>query len=257
MDKIFDLYEGESWLEPSDSRSADLCIRQLCSLLALDELVCCGEIFYQQATSDVFKELTREQAIQAHKWHRPFIWGMRMFQVMHNSRNDSSREQLLSTTIDDIVAAALENGIDITDTAKLTEFTEHYASANRNLDKAQRTANSLMEPTEVELLEMKTDETHALPEFLEMKTDTCFDGTSAEAGQEFSEHLDNDLDNGDVAGMIQDGVAQQDVLQQQFTDEGNSGFARDLSKESRESRKKRLERHRKKQALTSELYVEI
>jgi hypothetical protein len=257
VDKIFDLYEGEPWLEPSDSRSADLCTRQLCSLLALDELVFCGEIFYQQATSDVSKELTQEQAIQAHKWHRPFIWGMRMFQVMHNSRNGSSREQLLSTTIDDIVAAALENGIDITDTAKLTEFTEHYASANRNLDKAQRTANSLMEPTEVELLEMKTDETHALPEFLEMKTDTCFDGTSAEAGQEFSEHLDNDLDNGDVAGMIQDGVAQQDVLQQQFTDEGNSGFARDLSEESRESRKKRLERHRKKQALTSELYVEI
>jgi len=128
VDKIFDLYHGEAWLVPSDAQSAHLCTKQLCSLLAIDELVHYGEVFYQQATSGA-PTLSEEEIMEARKWHRPFIWGMRMYQVMQTVRNSKSLSEVVSMTAEEIVAAAVSSGIDISDNKQLVKFTKAYASS--------------------------------------------------------------------------------------------------------------------------------
>jgi len=183
VDKIFDLYHGDSWLEPYDSLSADVCTKHLCSLLAFDELVRFGEVFYQQAISQASIELTEEEVLEARKWHRPFIWGMRMFQVMKSMRN-TSVDQGVTSAIDEIMAAALASGIDMSDSVQLAKFTTNYVSrkadpipAHAQFGQSVRTSNPLIEVAEIELHEMKTDETHELsssqsePPNFEMKTD--------------------------------------------------------------------------------------
>lgn len=60
VDKIFDLYRGDSWLEPRDTQTACVCTKQICSLLALDELVHLGEVFYQQVTKQASTDRTEE-----------------------------------------------------------------------------------------------------------------------------------------------------------------------------------------------------
>jgi hypothetical protein len=147
---------------------AHICTKQLCALLALDELVRLGEVFYRQAVSEASTELTMEEALEASEWHRPFIWGMRMYQVMQTVRNGTSLEQVVSTTIDEIMAAATESGIDLSNSSQLADFTKSYASQKNpsipthgQFGDVQFAANPLAE-SEVELHEMKTDVTHAL-----------------------------------------------------------------------------------------------
>jgi len=121
VEKIFDLYRGESWLEPRDTQTASVCTKQICSLLALDDLVHLGEVFYQQATKQASTDRTEE-------WHIPFVWGMRMFQVIQTVRNGTSSEQPAP------IPAHGQFGF----------------------------VNPLTDTSEIELQEMKTDTTHGL-----------------------------------------------------------------------------------------------
>jgi len=175
VDKIFDSHHGDPWLEPSDARTASMCIKQICSLLALEELVNLGEVFYQQATEDWPTEPTEE-------WHRPFVWGMRMFQVM---------KTVSSSTFSEPAAPILT-----------------YAQFAFE--------NPLCNASEIELIEMKTDTTHALSSnVLELS-----DVIEAEA-------LEDSLKHDVVAGLfhLQDG---REVVQEQEEETDHEEIVREL-----------------------------
>jgi len=230
VDKIFDLYHGDSWLEPNDAQTAHICTKQLCTLLALDELVRLGEVFYQQAASEASTELTMEEALEASEWHRPFIWGMRMYQVMKTVRNGTSLEQVVSTTIDEIMAAATESGVDLSNSTQLAEFTKSYASqknpsipTHAQFGAVQFAANPLAEP-EVELHEMKTDVTHAL------SSDRFELPEVDEPDAQEDETLADDLKQEVVAGLFfaEDDNASQQTSSPQLADQVEGEMVEDL-----------------------------